>query len=101
MQNLLKNLLKPIIDSFLVDNNIEHKKEKSVNKSVDRTISQNKYKYVFLNNKCLRHSVNRNQSKNYKKGNKLFCRVCCFNFFSIQNSFFVNEWKYYQIFGML
>ena len=52
----------------MVDNNIEHKKEKSVNKSVDRTISQNKYKYVFLNNKCLRHSVNRNQSKSYKKG---------------------------------
>ena len=51
-----------------MDNNIEHKKEKSVNKSVDRTISQNKYKYVFLNNKCLRHSVNRNQSKSYKKG---------------------------------
>ena len=52
----------------MVDNNIEHKKEKSVNKSADRTISQNKYKYVFLNNKCLRHSVNRNQSKSYKKG---------------------------------
>lgn len=52
----------------MVDNNIEHKKEKSVNKSVDRTISQNKYKYVFLNNKCLRHSVNRNQSKDNSTG---------------------------------
>ena len=81
MQNLLKNLLKPIIDSFLVDNNIEHKEEKSVNKSVDRTISQNKYKYVFLNNKCLRHSVNRNQSKNYKKGKYEISKVSlsCFD----------------------
>ena len=65
----------------MVDNNIEHKKEKSVNKSVDRTISQNKYKYVFLNNKCLRHSVNRNQSKNYKKGKHEISKVSlsCFD----------------------
>ena len=65
----------------MVDNNIEHKEEKSVNKSVDRTISQNKYKYVFLNNKCLRHSVNRNQSKNYKKGKYEISKVSlsCFD----------------------
>ena len=43
--------LNPEMYSFLVDNS-EHKK-------VVATISLNKYKDVLLNNKCIRHSMNR------------------------------------------
>ena len=44
--------LKPKMYSFLV-------KAKGMNKNVVATISQNEYKYILLNNKCLRHSMNR------------------------------------------
>ena len=47
----------------LVDNNNEHKKAKGVNKNFVATISHNEYKNVFLNKKCLRHLMNRIQSK--------------------------------------
>ena len=42
------------------------KKAKGVNGNVAATISHNKYKYVLLNNKCLRHSMNRIQSKDHR-----------------------------------
>ena len=54
--------LKPKIYSFLVDNS-EHKKALNVNKHVVATISHNVYKDVLLNNECIRHSMNRIQSK--------------------------------------
>ena len=44
--------------SFLVDNN-EHKKAKGMNKNVVTTISHNEYKDVLLNNKCIKHAMNR------------------------------------------
>ena len=44
------------------------KKTKQVNKNVVATLSRDKYKGVLLNNKCLRHSVNRIQSKNQRIG---------------------------------
>ena len=47
--------LKPKMYSFLVDDNSEHKEAKGVNKNVVAAISHNEYKYVLLNNKCLRH----------------------------------------------
>ena len=50
--------LKPKMYSFFVDNS-EHKKAKCMNKNVAATISHNEYKDVLLNNKCLRHSMNR------------------------------------------
>ena len=53
--------------SFLLDN-IEHKKAKGVNKDGAARISHNEYKNVLLNKKCMRHSVNRIQSKEYKIG---------------------------------
>ena len=55
--------LKPKMYSFLVDENSAHKKEKGVNKNVVSTIRYNKYKDVLLHKKCLRHSMNRLQSK--------------------------------------
>ena len=42
----------------------DHKKAKDVDKNVAATISHKEYKDVLLNNKCLRHSMNRIQSKN-------------------------------------
>ena len=37
-----------------------------MNKNIVATISHNEYKNVSLNNKCLRHSMDRIQSKNHK-----------------------------------
>ena len=53
--------------SFLVDNN-EHKKAKGANKYVVTTIGHNEYNEALLKNKCIRHSMNRIQSKNHKIG---------------------------------
>ena len=53
--------------SFLVYNNNEHKKAKGVNRNVAE-INHSKYKDLLLNNKCLRHSVNRIQSKDHRIG---------------------------------
>ena len=54
--------LKPKMDSFLVDDSSEHKKSKGTNKSQSvnsATVSHNEDKNVLLNNKFLRHSMNR------------------------------------------
>ena len=52
--------LKPSFYSLLVDDNSEHKKAKGVNRV---TKSYNEQEDVLLNIKCLRHSMNRIQSK--------------------------------------
>ena len=52
--------LKPKMYLLLVDDNSEHKKAKGVNRV---TRSYNEQKDVLLNIKCLRHSMNRIQSK--------------------------------------
>ena len=54
--------LKATMYSFFVDKN-ELIKAKGVNKNAVGTISHNEYKDALLNNKCLRHSMNRIQSK--------------------------------------
>ena len=58
---------KPKMYSFFVDDT-EHKKGKGVNKNVVATIGHNEYKDVLLKNKCLRHSMNRIQSKDHRIG---------------------------------
>ena len=79
--------MKPKMCSFLVDNN-EHRKAKYVNKNLVATISHSEYKCVLLNKKCLRHSMNRIQSKDQKIGayennkNSLSCfddKICIQN----------------------
>ena len=60
--------LKPKMYSYLVDHNREHKKAKGVNRNVVATVSHNEYKDVLLNKKCLRHLMNRIQSKDHKTG---------------------------------
>ena len=51
--------------SFLVDDSSEHKKAKVVNRNIVEKITHNEYKDVLLNQKCLRHLMNRIQSKNH------------------------------------
>ena len=58
--------LKPKIYSFFVDNNNEYKKAKGVNRNVVVTISHKKYQNILLNNKCIRHTMNRIQSKDHR-----------------------------------
>ena len=53
---------KPKLCSFLVENS-KHKKAKGMIRNVVATISHNKYKDVLLNDKCVRHTMNRIQSK--------------------------------------
>ena len=53
---------------LLVDDNSEHKKGKGVNRNVVATITNNEHKDVLLNNKCLRHSMNRIQRKDHRIG---------------------------------
>ena len=68
--------LKPKMYSYLVNHNSEHRKVKGVNENIVATICHNEYKDLLLNKKCLRHSMNRIQSKNHKIGtyeiNKFF-----------------------------
>ena len=68
--------------SFLVDDNSEHKKAKGMNGNVIAVITHIEYKEVLLNNKCLRHWINRIQSQNHiigtywiKKKKKNHCIV--------------------------
>ena len=63
-----KDGLKLKVFPFLVDDSSEHKKAMGVNKNVVATISHSEYKDVLLNNKSLRHLMNKIQSKNHKIG---------------------------------
>ena len=53
--------------SFLIDNS-QHKNTKGENRNVVATITHNEYKDVLLNNKCIRHSMNRIRSKDHRTG---------------------------------
>ena len=51
--------LKPKLYSFLVDYSSWAKKTKGVKKNVIATLCQGEYKYILLNNKCLRGLMKR------------------------------------------
>ena len=72
--------LKPKKYSLSVDNS-EHKKVKDLNKNIMAAISHNEYKDVLLNNKCIRHSMNKIQSKNHRIGTYKISKISlsCFN----------------------
>ena len=55
-----------VLQSYLLDDKSEHKKPRGANKNVVAITSHNEYKDVLLTNKCLRHSVNRIQSKYHR-----------------------------------
>ena len=59
--------LKPKMYSLLIDNS-EHKKAKAANRNVVATVSHSEYKDMLLNNKCVRHTMNRIQSKCHRIG---------------------------------
>ena len=59
--------LNPKMYSFLVKNS-EHKKAKGMNRNVVPIISHDEYEDVLLSNKCVRHSMNRIQSKDHRRG---------------------------------
>ena len=73
--------VKPKIYYFLVDDKSEHKKAKVVNRNVVVAISHNDYKDILLNNKFLRHSMNRIQSKDHRIGTYEIKKISlpCFN----------------------
>ena len=58
--------LNPKMYSFLVKNS-EHKKAKGMNRNVVATINHDEFEDVLLN-KCIRHSMNRIQSKDHRRG---------------------------------
>ena len=60
--------LKPKMYLHLVNENSEDKNAKHVNKNVVATIIHDGYRDVLLNKKCLRHSMNRIQSKEHRIG---------------------------------
>ena len=51
---------------MIIVNISEHKKAKGTNINVDATISHNEYEDVLLNNKCIRHPINKIQSKDHE-----------------------------------
>ena len=67
--------------SILVSHSSEYKKAKGVNKHVVAKMNCNKYKGFLLNKKCLRHSMDRTQSKINRIGtsemNKIY--LLCFD----------------------
>ena len=60
--------LKSKMYSFLANDYSEHIKANCVNRNIVATISHNEEKDVLVNNKCLRHSMNRIQSNNHRIG---------------------------------
>ena len=52
----------------MVDDSSDNKKAMTAKKNCDETKCHTEYKDVLLNEKCLRHSMNRIASKNYRTG---------------------------------
>ena len=80
--------LKPKMYSFLV-NNTENKKAKFVNRNSDSTTGLNEYKDELLNNKFIRHLMNRIQSTDHRTGTYEINKVSLFFFYDkiyIQNN---------------
>ena len=80
--------LKPKMYSFLV-NNTENKKEKFVNRNSDSATGLNEYKDELLNNKFIRHLMNRIQSTDHRTGTYEINKVSLFFFYDkiyIQNN---------------
>ena len=61
-----------------IDDSSRHKKAKGMSKNVVARLSHNKYKDNLLNQKRLRHSMIRDQSKIHRKG-----------FYKISKTFFI------------
>ena len=80
--------LKPNICPYLADDNSKHKKAKGVNKNIVATVS---HKNILFNKKCLRHSMNRIQSRGHKIGTYEIIKIsmpCFYDKIYIQNNGF-------------
>ena len=51
-----------------------------MNKNFVATITHSECKDVLLNNKCLKHSMNRIQSKNHRIGTYEINKISCFDY---------------------
>ena len=68
-----------------------------MNKNVVATTGHNEYKNVLLNNKCIRHSINRIQSKDHRKGTYEISKIslpCFDDKIHIQNNGYEHIPKY-------
>ena len=74
--------LKPNMYSYLVNDNSEYRRAKGMNKNVVATISHNKSKDVLLNQKCLRRTTNRIQSKDLMKSTRFLCLALMIKYLS-------------------
>ena len=63
----------------------DHSKAKSVNTNVVATMSHNEYKDAVLNEKYLRHSINRIQSEDHTTGTYEISLPCFYEKIFIQN----------------
>ena len=59
-------VIKPKTYSFLVDDFSQQKKAQGMNKNVAAKTSSDKQKNFLQKKKCLRYSMNRSQSQNYR-----------------------------------
>ena len=52
-----------------------------MNRNVVATVSHNEYKDLLLNNKCIKHSMNKSQSKDHRIGTHEINKIslCCFD----------------------
>ena len=66
--------------SFLVDDNNEHKKATRINRNVVVAISHNECKNVMLDDKCVRYTKNRIQSKDWRIGTYEINKISLFSF---------------------
>ena len=64
----MKNLLDWSQKNLFLEDNSQYKKAKGVNRNNVATVSHNEYKDALWNNKCIRHSMNRIQSKDHRIG---------------------------------
>ena len=91
--------LRPKMYSFLVDESSEHKEARGVYKNAVATITHSGYKDVFLNKKCLRHLMNRTQSKDHRIGTYEVSKIslsCFDDKIYIQNSGYDGLAFFYQ-----
>ena len=80
--------LKAKMHLFSVDENSENRKAKLVNRNVVAMLSHDEYKDALLNNKCLRHSLNRIQCTDQRIGTYEINKItfpCLDNKIYIQN----------------
>ena len=68
------------------------KKAKGVNKNVVGTITHNEYNYILLKNKCMRHSMNRIHSKDYRIGTYEINKISVLTKYISKTKYMISSW---------